>query len=125
MTSPYKHAAAPLKKPKKLSPGEELLAIHLRTSKLDPVREFRFHPERDFRADFAFPERKLLIEVDGGGRLATIGKDGKPYAIGRHSQDKDLSKRNEAAILGFRVLYFSYSMVKSGEAISTIEKALT
>ena len=31
-----------------------------------PVTEYRFHPERRWRADFAWPEKKLLVEVDGG-----------------------------------------------------------
>lgn len=32
----------------------------------EPVREFRFHPVRGWRADFAWPEHKLLLEIEGG-----------------------------------------------------------
>ena len=108
----------------KLSPGEELLAMHLKAAKINFVREYAFMPSRKYRADFALLEHGLLIEVDGGQRMGTIGKDGKAYAIGRHTQDKDLEKLNFAAILGYRVMRFSYAMVKSGKALQAIESAI-
>ena len=125
MTSPYKHAAAPLKKPKKLSPGEELLALHIRAAKLGPPqREFKFHPERKWAFDFYFASRRLGVEVDGGNTLAVIGSDGRPRAVGRHTQADDYRKLNEAALLGYTVLRFTPAQVKNGEALSTIERAL-
>ena len=123
MNSPYSRLA----KPKALSPGEELLALHIRAAKLpEPAREFIFHPTRNFRFDFCWPDERyrLAVEINGGNRLATIGRDGKPYAVGRHTQDKDLTKLNEAVLLGYRVLTFTPDMVKSGEAIQIIERAL-
>ena len=76
----------------KLSPGEELLAMHLKAAKINFVREYAFMPSRKYRADFALLEHGLLIEVDGGQRMGTIGKDGKAYAIGRRSEERRVGK---------------------------------
>lgn len=65
----------------------------------EPVKEYKFHPNRKFRADYAFLERKIILEIEGGIWLR---------GGGRHNRGsgflKDLSKYNEAAILGWRVL---------------------
>lgn len=62
-----------------------------------PVAEFRFHPTRKWRADFAWPDAKVLLEVEGG-----------IFIQGRHSRgtgmQKDMEKYNNAALLGYRVL---------------------
>lgn len=60
-----------------------------------PVREFRWHPERKWRADFYFAPR-LLVELEGWGRHQTY----KGYA-------NDCDKYNEAAHHGFAVLRFT------------------
>lgn len=67
-----------------------------------PVREFRFHPEREWRFDFAWPDAKLAVELEGVG----TGSKGK----GRHQRlpgmREDCEKYNEAVRLGWRVLRF-------------------
>ena len=109
----------------------DLLAFHLYAEQIKFVREFKFHPTRRWRADFAiagmdgFNDCSVLVEVDGGNFMAAINrKTGKPVAIGRHTKDADYEKLNEAAILGFMVLRFSTGQVKRGEAIATIKRAL-
>lgn len=87
------------------------------------VSEHKFHPDRRWRFDGCWPEKLVAYEVDGGNWMARIIK-GRPVAIGRHSQDADLEKMVEAAILGWRVIRVSPSMVKSGAAISAIERIL-
>lgn len=63
----------------------------------DLVEEFRFHPTRKWRADFAHLETKTLIEVEGG-----------IYSNGRHNRasgfKNDSIKYLEAALLGYRVI---------------------
>jgi len=60
-------------------------------------REFRFHMERKWRADFAHVESRTLIEVEGG-----------IYVQGRHNRPQgfaaDAEKYLEAALDGWRVL---------------------
>jgi len=106
------------------SVSEATLSLHLRVAGIRAIAEFQFAHPRKYRADFLIDGTNLLIECDGGNRLGTIGKDGKAYAIGRHTQDEDMMKLNLAAELGYRVLRFSPKMVKSGLALQTIERIL-
>lgn len=69
-----------------------------------PEQEYRFLSGRKYRFDFCFPEQKLAIEIDGG-QFAVGG--------GRHNQDSDRWKLNEAAKAGYRVLRFSGTMLKN------------
>jgi len=60
-------------------------------------REFRFHPVRKWRADFAHLPNQTLIEIEGG-----------IYVNGRHNRGAgfaaDLEKYLEAALAGWRVV---------------------
>lgn len=82
------------------------------------VREYRFHPTRKWRFDFAAPDEKIAIEIEGG-----------IHSKGRHVRPKgyigDLEKYNEAAWLGWRVLRYSTSQVNGGIAILDLYKKLT
>jgi very-short-patch-repair endonuclease len=84
---------------------------------LHPVRQFKFHPTRRWKFDFAFPDSMLAIEVDGG-----------TWSNGRHTRgsgyQKDAEKLNAATVLGWRLLRYTAAMVKSGEAVRQIEEAL-
>lgn len=96
----------------------ELLALQMKALDLPaPEREYRFFPERRWRADFAWPEHKLIVEYEGG-----------VYTQGRHvrgkSYSRDCEKYNCAVMLGWRVLRFTVDQVKSGKALETIELAL-
>ena len=57
---------------------EESFARWLKRSKHipPPQREYRFHPERKWRFDFAWPERRFAVEIEGitpgQGRHQTI-----------------------------------------------------
>src|SRR5216684_2330146 len=83
-----------------------------------PVEEFRFHPERRWRFDFAYPDVKIGIEIEGG-----------VWSGGRHTRGKgfilDCEKYNEAQILGWKVLRFTPSQVLSGIAFATIKRAIS
>jgi very-short-patch-repair endonuclease len=60
-------------------------------------REYRFHPVRRWRADFAHLPSRTLIEVEGG-----------IYVLGRHNRPAgfaaDLEKYLEASLDGWRVV---------------------
>jgi very-short-patch-repair endonuclease len=97
--------------------GEETFAMHCSAHRLRPEREFKFHPDRKYRFDFAFPDKKLGIEIEGG-----------TWTSGRHSRgsgyDKDLCKYNSAARLGWMVLRYSTRMVTDGSAIDEVLEVL-
>ena len=80
-----------------------------------PEIQYKWHPERLFRADYAYPDIKLLIEVDGG----TWAKMGHSRGSGI---EKDRIKDAEALMLGFKTLRVTGTMVMDGKAIGYLEK---
>jgi len=84
----------------------------------EPLPEFRFHPTRRWRFDYAFPTQMLAVEIEGG-----------LWTNGRHSRGSgaiaDLEKYSEAAILGWRVLYATPDELKNGVALDRVMRALT
>lgn len=104
-------SGVPGKLPKPDSPGEAAFALHCRAEKLNPEREYVFAAPRKWRFDFAFPDRKLAIEIEGG-----IWNAGA-HVRGGHFES-DCAKYNAAIKLGWRVLRYSTAMVLRGEAIN-------
>ena len=104
---------------------QALLEVQIRAVGLSGgfVSEHKFHPDRRWRFDGCWPDRMVAFEIDGGNRMAKI-INGKPVAVGRHTLESDMEKLNEAAILGWRILRFTPAQVKSGAAISAIERIL-
>jgi len=84
----------------------------------EPTPEYRFAPPRKWRLDFAWPERKLALEVEGG-----------IWIRGRHSRGagmaKDMEKYNTLAIRGWRLLRVTPQQVSNGQAVALVEQALT
>jgi very-short-patch-repair endonuclease len=82
-----------------------------------PDREVRFHPVRKWRFDFAWCLQKVAAEIEGG---AFVG--------GRHTRGvgfvRDLEKYNTAVLLGWRVLRFTPTAVRNGEALNVLTEAL-
>jgi len=83
----------------------------------DAQTEYRFHPVRKWRFDYAWPHHKLALEIDGGG-----------FVAGRHSRglgiEKDCEKVNEAIALGWRVMRATPRQVRDGIVLNWIERAL-
>lgn len=97
---------------------EENFALQIRATKLPtPVREHRFHPERKWRMDFAWPELKIAVEIEGG-----------VWGLGRHNRPKgfiaDALKYNTAAEMGWTVLRFTGTHIRSGKAIEQLAKIM-
>jgi very-short-patch-repair endonuclease len=101
-----------------LSDPAATLLFHMRAAGLpEPEQEYYFARPRRFRADYAYPERRILIEVEGGTWKGGRHVTGAGYR-------RDCEKYNLAALGGYMVLRFTSDMVRSGEALNTIEKAL-
>lgn len=83
-----------------------------------PEFEFKFHEERLWRADFAWPDSMLIVEYEGG-----------IFTGGRHTRgvgyENDCHKYNQATLLGYRVIRITAGMVKSGVALEITERALS
>lgn len=83
-----------------------------------PVPEYRFHPTRKWRLDYAWPDRRLALEVEGG-----------IWMRGRHTRGsgfrKDMEKYNTLAIAGWRLLRVCPADVTDGTALTWAEQALT
>ena len=82
-----------------------------------PDTEYRFHPTRRFRLDFAWPDYRLGLEVDGG--VWTGGKHGRGTGI-----VKDQEKTNEAAALGWRILRVTPANLVSTQTVRWIRESL-
>ena len=69
-------------------------------------REFRFHPERKWRADFAHIESRTLIEIEGG-----------IYIQGRHNRAAgfiaDAEKYLEAFLAGWAVVRLTSAQISA------------
>jgi very-short-patch-repair endonuclease len=96
---------------------EDDLLQQIQTAKLPPPeREYKFHPVRKWRVDFAYPIHNIAIEVEGG-----------VWIHGRHNRglgfEKDCEKYNELALAGFYLYRFTSSMIHDGTALRTVERA--
>jgi very-short-patch-repair endonuclease len=96
---------------------ERKMSIHIAALGLKCEREYRFHPERRWRFDFAWPDKKVALEVEGG-----------TWSNGAHTRGKhfesDCEKYNEAAIAGWHVIRVTTDMVRDGRAIGFLLRAL-
>jgi len=101
----------------KQSAPEAMFALHCRAAGVSVIPEFKFHPIRKWRADFAIPSRMILIEIEGGVWVGGRHQTGTGFSA-------DCEKYSHAALLGYLVFRFTSAMVKSGEAIKMIEDAI-
>jgi hypothetical protein len=119
---------ATAKIPRALSTGEERLARDLKAAAHGPdgewelplaCRQYHFHPERKWAFDFAWPAKRLAVEIQG------LKKGGAPGAHQRvDGLTREYEKLNSAVLAGWRVLLFTPAQVRSGYALDTIRKAL-
>jgi len=107
-----------------------------------PLSEYKFHPDRRWRFDFAWPDIKLAIEIEGGtfgrvvychscgARVKRRLKSGRLVDIregGRHNTgigfERDVEKYNAAVVRGWRVVRLTRKMIESEKAVRVIEDA--
>jgi hypothetical protein len=91
-----------------------------------PEIEYRFHPERRWRFDFAWPEATHPINTSMIFGKVAVEVEGGTFVVGRHSRgrgyEQDCEKYAEALILGWRVLRVTTDMVKDGRAIAYLRR---
>lgn len=79
-------------------------------------REYRFHPARKWRMDFAWPRLKVFVEIDGSRSHGTMG--------GRR---KDNEKQNKATEMGWVVLRYmagDLGPLRGRDTIEQVNKVL-
>lgn len=83
-----------------------------------PVKEHIFHPVRKWRFDYAFPDAKIALEVEGG-----------VYTGGRHIRPKgflgDVDKYNAASVMGWRVLRVVPDKLRTFATVEMIKEAMS
>lgn len=84
-----------------------------------PIPEHRFHPQRLWRFDLAWPELLVAFEREGG-----TGKIGQSRHTRPKGYEADCEKYSEAAILGWCVIRGTARMIEDGRAVSLLLKAL-
>ena len=93
--------------------AKDAIDIMIRARFPDVVTEYRFHPTRKWRFDYALPDTKIAFEFEGG-----------VFIQGRHSRGTGLSedavKYNTAQLMGWRVFRFTAAHVK-GHAKEILE----
>ncbi len=101
--------------------------------------EYKFHPDRKWRIDWALVKVKLAIELNGGvharavrcnhcgsavtrtlntGAVVSVREGGRHNSAGGYV--KDLEKLNALCIAGWRVLQFTSETIISGDAVSQV-----
>ena len=77
--------------------------------------EFRFHPDRKWRFDFANVYLKVAVEIEGGA-----------FTNGRHTRGKgfvnDMQKYNAAIELGWVVLRYTPSQINEADTYRQIKR---
>jgi hypothetical protein len=117
---------APKKRPKQSDAADRAFLFQCQALKLPPVfAQWRFqnsqHPSnayRKWRCDFVFDDPyRLMIEIDGG--IFIRGAHSHPLDIIRN-----MTKGNDAVLLGYAVLHFTPAEVTSGHAVAFTQKVL-
>ena len=110
-------SGVPRKFGKTVSKGEALLENHLNALNIPFTKEFKFHPDRKWQADFRIDDMPILVEVEGG-----------VFSNGRHTRGegytKDCEKYSAAAVNGWFVIRGTTAQIKAGLVIQWIEKLI-
>ncbi len=82
-----------------------------------PVREHRFHAVRRWRFDYAWPEQRVALEVEGG-----------VWTGGRHTRGAgfvgDMEKYNAAVLAGWRVVRVVPGKLCASATVGMLESLL-
>ena len=102
-----------------LSDLEDKLEFQLKSAKITGfTREYKFHPKRRWRLDFAWIDQKIGVEVEGG---IWLPRSGHNTGVGI---SRDVEKGNALTLLGWKLIRVTGKMIKSGEALNIIESIL-
>lgn len=100
-------------------PVRDVFTVTCKTDlKVECVKEFKFHPVRKWRFDYAIPEHKIALEVEGG-----------VWTGGRHTSPKgflgDIEKYNTATLMGWRVFRTTPDDLYKKKTLDLIKTAIS
>lgn len=101
---------------------EDTLAFQVRAFRLpEPRRQYVYAEDlgRKFRADFAWPAHRLLVEVQGGIWRKGGGAHSRPKGI-----EMDITRAQHAAALGWLWCPVTTDQVTNGQAVQWIVRVL-
>ena len=85
---------------------------------IDVVKEYKFHPVRKWRFDYAIIEQKIALEVEGG-----------VWTGGRHTSPQgflgDIEKYNTATLMGWRVFRVTPDDLYKTATLNLIKTAIS
>lgn len=96
--------------------GDLFTALCKAQLKTECVKEYRFHPTRRWRFDYAIPNYKIAIEVEGG--IWTQGRHTRPKGF-----LKDIEKYNSAALLGWKLFRTTPKKLCTSDTIKLLKEA--
>lgn len=97
--------------------SEELISLLEIETLPYPEAEYSFFNGRRWKFDFAYPEKKIAIEVEGG--MWTRGRHTRPLGF-----DADCEKYSIAATMEWIVIRVTEKMIRDGRALALIKLAL-
>lgn len=111
-------ASRPARRSRKRIDWEGKLLSQIRRERLpEPVREYGFHPTRQWRLDFAWPVHKVACEVEGG-----------VYSGGRHVRgagfEEDCVKYNELAVMDWALIRVTPTHIQQDVAVPWLKSLL-
>lgn len=81
------------------------------------VKEYRFHPKRLWRFDYALPDYKIALEVEGG-----------VWTQGRHTRPQgflgDVDKYNTATLMGWRLFRTTPEQLYTQKTLGMLKAAV-
>lgn len=104
---------------KKKKPEKDLFTCICKTDMgIEVVKEYMFHPTRKWRFDYAMPEHKIAIEVEGG-----------VYTRGRHVRPQgflgDIEKYNAGTLLGWRIFRVTPDDLLKNKTLNMLKEAIS
>lgn len=85
--------------------------------RVECVKEYKFHPVRKWRFDYAIPKHKIALEVEGG-----------VWTGGRHTSStgflKDMEKYNTATSMGWRVFRTTPNDLYKSKTLNMLKNAI-
>lgn len=86
--------------------------------KIEVVKEYLFHPTRKWRFDYAIPDHKIALEVEGG-----------VWTGGRHTRPQgflgDIEKYNAGTLLGWRIFRVTPDDLCRLKTLALIKQAIS